>query len=274
MINQIFKHLGEIKSQIAQEKAGIIKAGRPLITAETDLQILSYFREECRRKNSPLFVIQELVKIKLLDSSIKKQSFVISGMISGKFVTKMLGKHQLQNASLALVAAQVLRENNHRTGLTITNLALHQGIAKTKWPGRLDLISQKPLLVIDGAHNVAGALVLKEFLQSIKEKKVLILGIAQDKDISKMVELIAPGFKTVIVTQGNFKPAPTEIIAREAKKYVRDVREITSQKKAWEAAKKLAKGKELILAAGSLYLVGDILKIVKYKSSKVKNIRV
>lgn len=151
--------------------------------------------------------------------------------------------------------------------LKITNQALHQGIAKTKWLGRLDLISRKPLLMIDGAHNVAGALALQDFLRSIKEKKVLILGIAKDKDIPTIVKLIAPGFEKVIVTQGNFKPAPTKTIAREAKKYVQNVQEIPSPKEALEAAKKLVKGEELILATGSLYMAGDILKIVKSEKS-------
>jgi len=128
------------------------------------------------------------------------------------------------------------------------------------------LINYKPLVLVDGAHNVAGTIKLKEFLESIiqkvKGKKILILGIAKDKQIHEMVDLIVPLADEVILTQGNFKPAELEVLKKEVRRH-KDSDKVHICPEVPNAIKKaleLAGNEDLIIATGSLYMVGDVLK--------------
>ena len=108
---------------------------------------------------------------------------------------------------------------------------------------------------------MAGFRNLVDFLPQVPEKSVLVLGIAKDKEISQMVSLIVPFFEKVIITQGNFKPAETKVIAAEVQKYLsaEKVEEIMQVPEAIKRARELVQEKT-ILVTGSLYLAGDVLK--------------
>ncbi|MBU1974245.1 MAG: bifunctional folylpolyglutamate synthase/dihydrofolate synthase, partial [Nanoarchaeota archaeon] len=95
------------------------------------------------------------------------------------------------------------------------------------------------------------------------KRKVLVLGMAEDKEIAKMVRLIVPLFENVIITQGNHKPASMEVIADEVLKYVKDVKKIRNVEEAMKMALNSVSEDELVLITGSIYLVGDVLKVLK-----------
>ncbi len=256
------KHLGDTKEKIALEKAGIIKKNVPLVTAEKDENIIGIFRNKAER----IFVLKEDLYVIPGAKSIDFQSFAVSGRVNGVFTTSLLGDHQIDNACTALLAAQVLREN----GLQITDKALHDGLIAAHWPGRLQVISKTPLLILDGAHNVAGMNRLKQFIQPLQKKKVLVLALAKDKDTKEIVKLIAPLFTTVIIAQGNFKPQDTAVLAAEARKYVHDVKELPDVEEALHTALSAVKDDELILVTGSLYMLGDALSVLE-KSAKIRD---
>ena len=250
-------HLGETKHAIAREKAAIIKESRPLITAETDPTILTYLKEVCNEKHSQFYLVNEL-QIIPKDESLTSQSFHVHGAFNGEFSISMLGQHQQINAATALLAIQALRDRN----IALSNAAIKEGLTKAVWPGRLQFLSTRPLILLDGAHNVAGMKTAVEFLKRFPKKKVLILGIAHDKEIAAMVKLIAPLFGEVIVTKGNYKPTPTEILAAEVEKYAK-VTIVNSPRDALDLARQKAQDDELIFITGSLYLIGDILSIFR-----------
>ncbi len=248
------KYLGNTKLKIAKEKAAIIKMGVGLVTAEQDPNILKLFQKVCDQQKSKLVHVKNW---KFISGDLKGQEFEFEGK---KYFTKMLGLHQLQNAATAINVAHQLQQK-----WKISEKAISEGIATAHWAGRIDCISNNPLIMVDGAHNLDGITKLSEFLKTVPDREVLVLGIAEDKKISKMVQLIAPLFKKAIITQGNYKPAPTAIIAAEVRKYI-PCEEIPSVKEALTRAKELAKGK-LIFCTGSLYMVGDVLKVFNQKLS-------
>ncbi len=253
------KYLGSTKEAIAKEKAAIIKTGVPLVTHETDPKIVAYFREECRKKDSEIWVVGEKVRITPLSSSsslLDGQPFYVSGLVKGDYSTKILGKHQLQNAATALIVAEILRLR----GWKLSTESIKKGIAQAEWPGRLEVLSCRPFLMVDGAHNVAGMKTVVEFVSELPQRQILILGVAEDKDIFSLARMVVPLFEKVIVTQGSYKPAPTGKIAKEARKYAEVVWEIPNSGEALKFALSQVQEGRLIFATGSLYLVGDIIK--------------
>jgi dihydrofolate synthase/folylpolyglutamate synthase len=228
--------LGDTKEKIAREKAGIIKFGVPLVTAEDDPKIMELLEGICRERSSSLYRV---------------------GVECG-YPLGMMGIHQRKNAAVAGKVLELLSN-----GLQITEEAKRRGFWNARWMGRLEQLGEKPRVLVDCAHNVAGIRVLIDYLRNLERRKVLVLGIAKDKQIPEMVSLIAPLFEKVVVTRGNFKPAEPEIIAAEARKYVPDVEVVPEVEKAIRMALSKAEKEDLILFAGSIYMVGDVLKLRK-----------
>lgn len=256
------EHLGSGLLEIAREKAGIIKKHVPVVTAERNKEVLDYFRDVCKGKESELFVVQEHLKANGVAESLGGQEFAVNGAIEGRFSIRLLGEHQVENACCALLALKLLG----LCGINIHKVAMQEGLSAAEWDGRLQIISRKPLVIVDGAHNAAGIEALCNFVKRFENRKVLVIGIAKDKRIGEMVKLIAPLFEKVIVTKGSFKPAETSVIAEEARKYCDDVKEIEDVNEAIEAAFGFAEKGDTILVTGSLYMVGDALAVLKKKA--------
>jgi len=253
------KHLGNTKLQIAPEKAAIIKEGSIVVTGEQDPEILADFKMVCEEKNAELFVLNEEISYDVILSGLVGQAAKVTGLLEGNFEFKMLGEHQIKNGLLAALA--ILKMNPY-----FSLNAIKQGLHNAKWSGRLELVNHKPLVLIDGAHNVAGAITLNKFLEStvqkIKGMKILILGIAKDKQIPEMVDLIVPFADEVILTQGNFKPAEIEVLKKEVVRHLSEdkITVCPEVPNAIRKALELVTDDGIIIATGSLYMVGDVLK--------------
>ena len=208
------KHLGKTKLKIASEKAGIIKEKSIVVTAETDKRVIKKFKEICNEKKSEFYVLDHELKAKINRSDFESQLFTVSGLINTAFEIKQLGECQIKNALLSLLVADLLN---------IPLGAMKEGLRKSFWKGRLEIIQKDPLVIVDGAHNVEGMKSLVQFIKPIKCKKVLLLGTAEDKEISKMLKLIVPLVEKVVLTQGNFKPASLKLLEKEVKKYNKEV---------------------------------------------------
>ena len=243
--------LGETKEEIANEKAAIIKENKIVVTAEIDEVVLDIFNSVCNQKNSSLMGLDKELKFKIEDSSFNEQNFSVTGKINDTFSIKMLGEYQIKNACLALLVADLLK-------ISIDKIKL--GLLNTFWAGRLQILQKNPLVMVDGAHNLEGIKNLVKFVKKIDRKKILVLGIAEDKKLEEMVSLLVPLFDQIIITEGNFKPTPVEKLNEVVLKYNQNVKMIQDSKEAVEEALKLADEDDFVLVSGSLYLVGDILK--------------
>lgn len=241
--------LGDTKEKIASEKAGIIKTS-PVITGEKDPEIIEIFRKVCDKNNTNLITTENL-KSEILESTLEKQVFKINGK---KFEIHLLGKYQIENSKTAYLALKTIGVSDQNIG---------KGFENVCWPGRLQILSKKPLVIVDGTHNSAGLGATYEFVKKLQNRKVLVLGIAEDKPLEEFVSKLCPIFETTITTEGNFKPADCRLIEEDAKKYSKNVEAIKSVKKAVQKALSLVKEDETIFITGSLYMVGDAMNALK-----------
>jgi dihydrofolate synthase / folylpolyglutamate synthase len=250
--------LGDTLARIAAEKAGIIKPGRPVVSSAQAEEAAQVIRETCQRKGARLISVGSDIVWRKLDSNLSGQSLEVKGLKGSYRITiPLLGAHQLQNAAAAVGALEVLG---------VPRKSIEAGLAKTNWPGRLQILRRRPLLVVDGAHNRDSASKLKEALKEYFHfnRLILIIGTSADKDVSGIVEELAPLANTVIVTRSRHPRATKpEILAGEFARLglkaetVEDVARAVA-----EAQGKAGKG-DLICATGSLFLVAEVIEYVK-----------
>ena len=146
-------YLGKTILKIAGEKAGIIKKGRPLITAATQPRVLRLFSKICQEKRSPFFRVgKEFRSIRGEDGDFDYEG--LNRKLWGIHLN-LKGLHQVLNATTALGAMEVLED----LGYPVSTAAMIDGLREVDWPGRLELVSSSPRVILDGAHNPAGALV-------------------------------------------------------------------------------------------------------------------
>lgn len=256
------KYLGDTLSAIAGEKAGIIKANVPVIVApqtEEAMQVISAKAEEL---NAPL--------ISVADASFTAQPDGEFGQYRLRYcdydvLLSLRGRHQAVNAMTAIEIVEQLKA----AGWKIDKAAVEEGLSKTVWPGRLQLIKLPDLpvkLLIDGAHNIDGVRVLKSFLaehcQAIP--LTLIFGSLNDKAVVGMAELIFPIAQTVILTKAdNARSAEPAEIAEQAKQIRQDAICTGNLAEAMGEAARLTPVNGLIVVCGSLYLAGELLDYIR-----------
>ena len=248
------EYLGKSILKIAHEKAGIIKKGRPLITAATQPSVLRLFSKVCREMGSPYFRVgKEFRYLRAEDGEFNYEG--LNRKLWGIHLN-LKGFHQVINATTAFGAMEVLEDLGHR----VSTEAMINGVREVDWPGRLEMISSSPKVVLDGAHNPAGALVLKESLEEEfhYEHLVLLIGIMKDKDIQSMLHLLAPLADHIILTKPHTDRAtPPSLLKRALGPNGKKAEVAEDFKKAIERGLSLTEKEDLLCITGSLYTVGE-----------------
>ncbi|MEX1997866.1 MAG: folylpolyglutamate synthase/dihydrofolate synthase family protein [Candidatus Andersenbacteria bacterium] len=252
--------IGEDKAAIAANKAGIIKRGQPVVTAETQPALLQYFAGVCQQQQAPFYSVGEHLTVKESHASLAGQTFTTTGTITDTFFIKLLGQHQITNACTALLTLHLLRDQ----GFVLTPTHLTRGLSQAVWEGRLDIVSRKPFILVDGAHNNDGVQALAAFLKTMPLPHPDVLIVAQKKGKQLGLETdIAPLFDQVIVTQGSYEPEDTSVVARALRAHHPHVQEIPALAHALAVGRKLIKPDSMMLITGSLYMVGDALSLLR-----------
>ena len=244
--------LGKTLGEIAGEKAGIIKNKKSVvISAPQEEEAGEVIRARCHEVGSGLYEVN-----KDLFYDIKESGFDVRG-IFGKYADLKLrlpGKHQLINATVAVGAIETLRLYNINVGIG----AIRGGLYNTAWPGRCEVVSRSPLIILDGAQNIASMRVLKETIkEDFKYKRlILVLGISSDKDIKGICSEVYDLADEIILTKAN-NPRATE--PKELVEYFngKEVDIADNVKEAKELACRIGKKEDLILVCGSLFMVGE-----------------
>lgn len=233
--------LGDSIEQIAFEKAGIIKRHVPVVSAPQMLEAMNVIRRVARMRGARLIVAEPPFPPLRIGGG------------SGWGPLPLLGAHQITNASVAMTALQVANER----GLTISAEAIHHGLETVKWPGRLEVLSRDPLLVVDGAHNGDSAQKLAAALREVfhVDRWTLILGISADKDITAILDGLLPIAERVIVTRAsNSRAANVETLGAQITD--RGV-ESTPTDSVAEAMEIAQRDRSPIIITGSLFTVAD-----------------
>ena len=246
--------LGKTLSDIASEKAGIIKEHCPvLVQKQSKDDVTSVFREAARLRNAEFHEVSEPA---LISRDLSGQCFSVDGL---SLKTSLLGTYQLKNAATAVSAAKLLR---------VPDEAIIQGIADARWEARFELLQRNPLFFCDGGHNAEGAKVLYESLNAYfpGKKIIFITGVLKDKDYEKMYEIMLPLAECFFtITPKNERALSADALAAflNHKKGQEDFAlPCGSVEEAVELAMKRAGHRDIVCSFGSLYFQGEIRRIV------------
>jgi len=250
--------LGDTVALIAAEKAGIIKPRVPVVGSPQVEEAARVIRDACSKKGALLVEVERDFSWRRTGSDLSGQSLEVRGKGGTyRFTLPLLGAHQIVNAATAVAALELLG---------IPKESIESGLACTRWPGRLQVLRRRPMLVVDGAHTGESAKKLKEALEQYFhfESLILIIGASADKDVSGVAAELAPLASRVIATRSRHPRAtgPEEVAevftSRGASVEVTD-----GVSRALEKALGEAKKGDLICATGSLFLVGEVIEYIK-----------
>ena len=244
--------LGNTLKEIATEKAGIIKnKDQVVISAPQEEEARQVIQNRCREEKIKLYEVGKDIEYKKT-----RNGFSVKGVF-GEYPDlkiRLLGKHQLINATVALGAIEGLRMHN----INIGSDAVREGLYNTAWPGRCEVVSRAPLIVLDGAQNIASMAALKE---TIKEsfayrRLILVLGISSDKDIKGISSEIYDLPDVIVLTKAD-NPRAMQPAALAEYFNGKETQITDNVREAKELSRRLAGKDDLILACGSLFVVGE-----------------
>lgn len=243
------EYLGNTIADIAFEKCGIIKTGSRVVAyADNPKDADEVIKKTAIKKNVPL-TISDKNDIKILNQSIDGTDFEYKGK---KYHINMLGKHQVYNAVNAIETAKILG---------VEDEFIKQGLERTKFRGRFEIVSKDPFIIEDGAHNYSGVLELHDALKTYfsDKKTIIVMAMLKDKEYEKCIQTISPVADIFIATQANNpRKATSDELAQTAKKYIDKVYSEPDVNKAVELAKSISDKDSVICVCGSLYLLGDV----------------
>lgn len=235
--------LGDTLREIAAEKAGIIKSGSQLSAVGYQQIVVS----APQKKEAEKVIID---KCKQTGAKLEK----VNRHTNPDFKIKLLGDHQLINANVAVGVIKALG----RHGIKVKKEAIKKGLLNTLWPGRCEIMARNPLIVLDGAQNIASACALKKTIKhDFKYKRlILVLGVSKDKDISGICKQFYNLADRIILTRASSpRAAQAEVLAGHFKNKLTYI--TANIKEAKEKAIELAEKNDLILVSGSLFVVGE-----------------
>lgn len=250
--------LGDTLEKIAAEKAGIIKHGTHLVLENQEDAVMKVLTEAADRAG--VCDISQIRRGDIRDCRIGKYGQMFSFRNYENLNMRLLGTYQYENAAAAILAAEMFfKDGGSDMNQTQLRECIATGISNAVWPGRMEVLQEKPFFMVDGAHNVSGAAALADSLGTLfpGEKFHFIMGVMADKNYEKMVELLVPlalDFKTVTVEDGR------ALKAEELSGFIRSRGASASATNSLlECLRFLEEaGEEKTVAFGSLYFVGEI----------------
>ena len=255
--------LGNTLAKIAGEKAGIIKPGVPVVSAPQFPEAMEVIERVCRERGSRLVKAGKDVTWKTGGFDEGGQSIHLKGLLREYDLRiPLLGEHQVENAANAVTAAELLADRDRK----ITAAAISRGLLNVDWPGRLQVLRRNPRVVIDGAHNVYSMQKLGEALQKYFKyhRLVLILGFSAEKDVPGMLEEAVKMTHDIIVTASTSPRSakPAVLVEEFAKRGVK-VKAAETVAGALKLALADAKPSDLICAAGSIFVITEVMEHLK-----------
>ncbi len=268
--------LGDSLSDIAREKAGIIKSDVPIVLAPQQYEAERVVEDIARELDAPLVRVgkdwlyapgtHDLHRQNLFiwpdDEQPLMDAYVESGgmeeWVPPRFEIPLLGYHQVINATVAYASLQVAKD----AGLKVEDEAIREGFRSVHWPGRFQVLSESPTVVIDSAHNRDSALKLRIALDDYFPGQLvtLVFGASTDKDISGMFADLLPRVSRLIVTQAKHpRASDLHSLADRAHGFALRVETITPVANALEHAISIARPGEVVVVAGSIFVAGESL---------------
>jgi len=251
------QYLGETLAQIAGEKCGIIKGGVPVVTAAAAEEALAVIRSSAAAQGSPLTVVGREIGATRLSEDERCQRVELTGTRRdyGPLTIPLLGAHQTINCATAVAALEA-------SGLPVDAKQAREGLARTAWPGRFQIVHHDPTVVLDGAHNAAAAERLAATLRehAAGRRLTLILGVLRDKNYDQMCQILAPlAVRVLCVPVNSERTSEPDQLARWCQAANPAARITVERDLSAAYAQARVENAETIAIAGSLFLVGEAL---------------
>jgi dihydrofolate synthase/folylpolyglutamate synthase len=241
--------LGSTLPKIAAEKAGIIRRGVPVIVGSRQRQAQRVIVAQARRMRAPLTLIDR--DFRALPARAGRVGFELRGQRIAPVALGLAGEHQHENAAIAAAAVHALAD----VGFPVSTAALRRGLARVRWPARLELVPGRPALLFDAAHNPDGAAALARHLAREKRRpRVLIFGAMADKEYPEMLSLLAPVVEQAIYVQAQLPRAGTPA---DFQRHLPGIA-ASGAADALRRARSAAGSGGLVVCAGSIFAVSEL----------------
>jgi len=254
--------LGETPAEKAVEKAGIIKPGAAVVTHEQEPEVMEVLRRRVDEQGARLLIENAAFGVEgrhLAHGGQVLDLRVPTGLLRDVFVP-LHGRHQAANAATALAAVQAFLG-----GRNLAEDTVRQAFAAVTSPGRLEVVGHSPLLVLDGAHNPAGARVLADALleEFVADRRTVVIGSLADKDVAGILAALAPATGRLVVTApASPRAASPERLRKEAEKLGMTAEVAPTVEGALETAMHGAGEGDAVVVTGSLYTVGEARRLL------------
>lgn len=248
------RYLGSTIPQIAYEKAGIIKPGVPVLTAERNREALEVIRRVAKERNAPLRIVGRGMKYELVSYGIDGIA-VRFGKEGPVCHIPLPGRFQAANSALAYGCVEELR----RRGAAIGEEDVVAGLGKVRWPGRMEVLRRSPLVMLDASHTPDGAAVVSEEIRRVaKGRVILVLGVLEDKDVQSIAKHFGRIASVAIAAAPRTKRAfPAEAVRDALEPHCERVEVVKDVGEAFERALSYAGPGDTVVVTGSLYTIGE-----------------
>jgi dihydrofolate synthase / folylpolyglutamate synthase len=253
------EYLGKTIEAIATEKAGIIKKGCTVVSSAGDPSAMGVIGERALAQRCTLVENGKDFLAKNIRASLSGTTFDYRGARDIQNLrTNLLGRHQAENAATAIAACDELAR---REGFAITDSQIEEGLRNVQWHGRLEIVSRKPLTILDCGHNPPAIRKLMESLADLGiNPDTVIYASSKDKDYTTSTSILFPKAKRLILTRyGAPRSVEPEILAQLPSAQGKPVFLSSDIAEALEISKEVTPREEVVLIVGSVFLVGDAL---------------
>lgn len=271
--------LGDSITQIATEKGGIVKPGKPVVLARQWTEAREVIERICQERNAPLVEIDRDYFFSERSHSLTGQTFIvwskdeqdlIKEFISSggrndwnpeQYSIPLLGFHQIENAATAYAAIEIVRSK----GFKITKRDISNGFRKVSWPARFEIVNEKPLIIVDSAHNQDSALKLRLAMDDYLNGKpiILLFGASEDKDVRGMFANLLPRVRMVVATRSEHPRAmEPDILVELAKQFGKQSIKTLSVEEGLKEAIQLAGKDAVVVVAGSIFIAAAVRGII------------
>jgi dihydrofolate synthase / folylpolyglutamate synthase len=266
------RQLGSRIEQIAREKAGIIKAGVPVVSGVTTDPARTVIAETCAAHAAPLFLFGRDFDCDYQPATIGPGEGAAAGgranvrtsrAVWSNLALPLVGEHQARNLALAAAAVERLQEQ----GWKIPAAAIPAGLVRLRWPGRIEILGRAPTVIVDAAHNwEAVAALLRTLDESFRSRRrILIFAATRDKDVSGMLRQLLPRVDSTVLTccQNNPRHVPVESLSRLARQLSDQPLHVASDPAAaWKLAGRFAGAEDLICVTGSFFIAAELRELI------------
>jgi len=257
------QYLGTTILEIAKEKAGIIKEGTPIITGAKQMEVLALFEQIAGAQHAPLFQLRRDMTVLKHGPDLLRYHGISERIIP----CPLLGKHQMDNAGVALRIIEAMQPSQCRTPFPVSENDIVEGMRQVKWPGRLQVIQADPMVLLDGAHNPSGASALADYLQEVDPSRFgrhfMIIGILREKNVREILSRITLWADEIVFSRPDIARAadPADLLALVERPILKTVQGTIVQAIAYAEAR--MKPEDTLVITGSLYTVSEALAYFK-----------